>query len=123
MLDDTGNILYRVEDYTMPPRKSMSYAYCSDTRYDESLIPYVEGVDLLYHEATFGDEHSARASLTHHSTAAQAARIAAKAGVGRLLLGHYSTRYKDPGPLETEARSIFPASDLSYEGQIIDLES
>lgn len=122
VLDDAGQVLYSVEKHTLPPRRSRSYAYCSDTRYDESIVEYIRGVDLLYHEATFADELSDRASLTHHSTAAQAAAIARSAGVGRLLLGHYSTRYKDPAPLEQEARAVFKESYLSHEGQRINLE-
>jgi len=79
-------------------------------------------VDLLYHEATFADEMEDRAALTHHSTASQAATIAKKAGVGKLLLGHYSTRYKDPTPLEEEARKMFKETYLTHEGETISLK-
>src|SRR5690606_6986560 len=76
VLDGKGNILYRNEDLTFPPRKSRSYAYCSDTAYQEDLIDQIRGVDMLYHEATFGREELDKAAETQHSTAAQAAEIA-----------------------------------------------
>jgi len=119
VLNDDGSVKYQLEEYTLPPRKSRSYAYCSDTRFNEDIIPYIQGVDLLYHEATFADEMEDRATLTHHSTASQAATIANKAGAGKLLLGHYSTRYKDPTPLQDEARKIFKKTYLTHEGETI----
>lgn len=121
VLTEDGSIKYALEDYTLPPRPMRSYAYCSDTRYDEEIVSYIHGVDLLYHEATFADEMEGRAELTHHSTATQAAKIAKMAQVKKLLLGHYSTRYKDPTPLLHEAKTIFEESYLSYEGETIHL--
>jgi ribonuclease Z len=114
-----GSVKYQLEEYTLPPRKSRSYAYCSDTSYNEDIIPFVKDVDLLYHEATFADEMEDRAVRTHHSTATQAATIARKAAVKKLLLGHYSTRYKDPTLLLEEARRIFEETYLTHEGESI----
>jgi len=122
ILYDDGTIKYALDAYTFPPRPSRSYAYCSDTCYNEEIIPYVQGVDLLYHEATFADEMEDRAALTHHSTATQAATIAKKANVHKLLLGHYSTRYKDPSPLQEEARKLFDETYLTHEGETISLK-
>jgi ribonuclease Z len=102
---------------TLPPPAPRSYAYCSDTVYDESLIPYLQGVDLLYHESTFDDTMATLASEKYHSTARQAATMAAKAGVKKLLLGHYSARYSSPEPLLQEAREVFPNTLLSREGE------
>lgn len=97
-----------------PPQRS--YAYCSDTAYAPALVPHLQGVDLLYHEATFAEALAARAKETMHSTAKQAATIARDAGVKQLLLGHFSSRYKDPGLLLDEARTVFPHSLLAEEG-------
>lgn len=119
---EDGSIKYALEHYTFPPRPSRSYAYCSDTSYHEELIPYIQHVDLLYHEATFADDMEDRAVMTLHSTATQAATIAKKAGVQKLLLGHYSTRYKDPAPLLDEAKTIFTETYLTYEGETIILK-
>ena len=96
-----------------PPRK---YAYCSDTAYSERLIPWVEGVDLLYHEATFAHESVALAKQTTHSTARQAATIALRAGVKKLMIGHFSARYNDEKDLLAEACGVFPETILAYEG-------
>ena len=122
VLYEDGSIKFSLTDYTLPPRPSRSYAYCSDTRYNEEIIPYVKEVDLLYHEATFADEMEDRAALTHHSTATQAATIAKKANVQKLLLGHYSTRYKDPTPLQQEAQKLFTETYLTHEGETISLK-
>ncbi|MCB0769152.1 MAG: ribonuclease Z [Flavobacteriales bacterium] len=105
-------------ELTLDPESPRSYAYCSDTAYEPDLVPHLEGVDLLYHEATFTEAMAGRAKETYHSTAADAARIAAAAGVGRLLLGHFSSRYKSPDPLLTEALGIFPRTVLSHEGGV-----
>lgn len=115
--DDEGKLLYKNEYYTLAPRKSRSYAFCSDTKYEEKIIPLIEKVDLLYHEATFLEEQKERAAVTYHSTAWQAATIAKKARVKALLIGHYSIRYKDLQPLLDEACSLFPASRLAIEGE------
>ena len=95
-----------------PPRR---YAYCSDTLPLDSAAAQVAGVDLLFHEATFASDAEARARETFHSTAAQAARIALQAGVGQLLLGHFSARYDDETPILQEAAAIFPRVQLARE--------
>ena len=104
---------------TRPAEAPKQYAYCSDTAYHEKIIPLIEGVDLLFHEATFCEADRARAKETCHSSATQAATIAQKAGVGRLLLGHFSARYPDHSVLLEEAKTIFPNTALAFEGQII----
>ena len=95
------------EQLTLPPYKLRSYAYCSDTVYSEKYIQNISGVSLLFHETTFLDKDKKLAKLTHHSTALQAATIAKKAGVGKLLIGHFSARYKDVSVLVDEAKKIF----------------
>ena len=119
--DDNGKLLYKNSDLTLPPKISRSYAYCSDTKYDESIIPVIKGVDLLYHEATFSKEMEERAGKTFHSTAEQAAKIAKKSKTKKLLIGHYSVRYRELGPLLEEARRIFPETYLAIEGNFIDV--
>lgn len=106
---------------TRPGRKARSYAYCSDTAYAPQLVPLIQEVDLLYHEATFPRERLERAKQTAHSTAEQAALIAKAAAVGRLLIGHYSARYNDSTPLLLEAQEVFPSTIAANEGLILDL--
>ena len=101
-----------------PPRR---YAFCSDTEFLPSIVPLVEGVDCLYHEATFMAKDVARARQTFHSTAREAAEIARRAGVKRLVLGHYSARYDDLAPLLAEAVEVFPNTSLGQEGMRIAL--
>lgn len=98
---------------------SRSYAYCSDTRPCPQICGYLKDVDLLYHEATFAESEKERAKVTHHSTAKEAAEIAVTAGVKRLLLGHYSSRYDDEKQLLSEAREIFTATECANEGMVI----
>ena len=114
-----GELLYAADDYTEPGPAPRSYAYCSDTRYVEELIPQLEGVDLLYHEATFLDDNAQRAAEVYHSTARQAATMATKASVGRLLIGHFSSRYKQFDQFLAEARPIFPETYLAIEGETL----
>ncbi len=102
--------------------KSLSprtYAYCSDTIYDERLIELVKGANLLYHEATFLQEMETRAKETYHTTALQAGTIAKKAEVKQLMIGHYSARYKDLTPLLEEAKSAFENTILAVEGESV----
>jgi ribonuclease Z len=121
LLDAAGNILVRNIDVTSAPKHSRSYAFCSDTRYKEDIIPYVRQVDLLYHEATFLDNMRERAEYTFHSTAKQAAVFALKAEVKRLLIGHFSSRYKDLTPLLEEAKTVFDNTMLAIEGKTINI--
>jgi ribonuclease Z len=110
-----GTIIPNKELTTEPPLPR-SYAYCSDTAYAPELIEHIRGVDLLYHEATFTEELAARAKETMHSTAKQAATLARDAQVGRLLLGHFSSRYKSPTVLLNEALPVFENTLLASEG-------
>lgn len=103
---------------TRPAAPPKRYAYCSDTAYSPSIIPIIEGVDLLYHEATFAEYDAARAKETFHSTARQAAQIAKQAQVKQLMIGHYSARYDDLTELKQEAEAIFPGTILANEGLV-----
>ncbi len=115
VLED-GTVVPNAE-LTKPRPPSTSYAFCSDTAYHEPIIEQIKGVDMLYHEATFLEELAKRAKDTFHSTAKQAATIAAKAEVKQLVIGHYSARYKDIQPFYDEASSIFPNTILAEEGK------
>ena len=119
ILDATGQLLYAAADYTEPGPSPRSYAYCSDTRYVDALIPQLHGVNLLYHEATFLEDNAIRAAEVYHSTAQQAATIATSAQVGRLLIGHFSSRYKQFDQFLEESRAIFPDTYLAMEGETI----
>lgn len=98
------------------PVSEVRYAYCSDTAPSEHLPGLIRGVDLLYHEATFLEEHADKAALTAHSTARQAAAVAVQAGVKRLLLGHVSARYRDTDRILEEASRLFPDTQIAWEG-------
>ena len=100
------------EVLTTPPSKPVSYAFCSDTRYWEDVVSVIENVDVLYHEATFLHDLKEMADYTGHTTALEAARIARKANVGKLILGHFSNRYGDVTVFTDEAREIFPNTFL-----------
>lgn len=104
-------------EVTEPGKPALSYAYSADTRYSASLVPHFQGADLLYHDATYMDADQDKAYLRYHSTAVEAAQIAAQSGVKKLLLGHFSSRYKDLQPMLEEARQVFAATELSIEGQ------
>lgn len=106
---------------TRPSERPKKYAYCSDTAYHPDIIPLIEGVDLLYHEATFCENEAARSRGTYHSTAKQAARIAEAANVKKLVIGHFSARYEELGTLLDEARSIFPETLPANEGLVLSL--
>ncbi|MEM6261673.1 MAG: ribonuclease Z [Bacteroidota bacterium] len=110
------------EEVLHPPEAPLSYAYCSDTRYHMPLTSHIEGSNLLYHESTFMKNLQEKANETYHSTTIDAARIAEKAGVQQLILGHYSARYRDLQPLLEEAREVFPNTDLALEGRIFNLQ-
>lgn len=103
----------------VPPK---SYAFCSDTIFDESIAPIIENVDVLYHESTFLDSEEHLSEKTMHSTAKQAARIALKANVSTLILGHYSTRYDSIELFKTEAQTIFPNVLLADDGKSFTFE-
>ena len=100
------------ENLTKPAEPSVSYAFCSDTRYLESIIPIIKNVDVLYHEATFLHDLKKMADYTGHTTALEAAKIASKANVKKLILGHFSNRYHDLSVFLNEACEIFPETHL-----------
>lgn len=100
---------------TTPAEAPRRYAYCSDTICLPSIVGQIQGVDLLFHEATFAEDAAPRARETFHTTAAQAAQIARDAGVKKLLIGHFSARYDDEQVLLDEARALFPDTQLAKE--------
>ncbi|MCS6903937.1 MAG: ribonuclease Z [Bacteroidia bacterium] len=103
-----------------PP--SYSYAYCSDTAFSPEIVNFIKNVHVLYHEATFLEEHTQNAEATYHSTAAQAATIASLACVQKLIIGHFSARYPILSQHLIEAQNIFPHTELAKEGYLFDLE-
>jgi ribonuclease Z len=119
--DASGKTIANTE-LTENPLETKSYAYCSDTAYFENIIPIVSEVDLLYHEATFSHELYELAQISGHSTAIQAAEIAKAAKVKKLLLGHFSSRYKNPEILLNEAKNIFQNTELANDGDVFSIE-
>jgi len=115
VVDAQGNSIAN-QKLTHDPRPPKSYAFCSDTAYHPQMIDQIHQVDVLYHEATFLNDHQELAQKTLHSTAQQAAQIAKDAHVKHLILGHYSSRYKDLTQFQSEAAEIFPNVDLAYDG-------
>jgi ribonuclease Z len=107
---------------TRPAGTPRQYAYCSDTAYFEKIIPLIAGVNVLYHEATYTEADGDYAGKYFHSSARQAAIIAREAGVGQLVLGHFSARYPDETVLLTEAREIFPHTILADERMLINID-
>jgi ribonuclease Z len=116
-ISESGNIIANTE-LTTDPASPRTYAFCSDTIYDESIVPHIQGVNLLYHEATFLNDKLERAKETFHTTAMQAGVIAKKSEVKRLIIGHFSARYKNLYPLLEETRTVFPNSTLAIEGDV-----
>lgn len=116
LVTENGTVIPNAE-LTIDPPPARRYAYCSDTAYKPDLVPHLQGVDMLYHEATFTELLVARAKETMHSTARQAAMIARAANVGTLLLGHFSSRYKSEEDLLNEARAEFPNVLAAQEGK------
>lgn len=108
--------VYKNEDITEDPPVPATFAYCSDTRYHEPLIQSIRSADILYHEATFTDKMRHVAEEKYHSTAKQAALIAKKAEVGKLILGHFSARYRELDELLQEARTVFTNTELAIDG-------
>ena len=119
---ENGQLL-EVSKLTKVAKDPRSYAFVSDTRYSEKIVQQIHNVDLLYHEATYLDEMKARAKVTGHSTATEAAKIARMAGVKQLVIGHFSARYKDTNPLLQEAKSIFINTILAEDGLSIDVNN
>lgn len=105
-------------ELTLPPKKPLRFAFCSDTAYKPNIVPLLRNVDLLYHEATFLDDRKDLAKKTMHATTKQAATIAKDANVKRLILGHYSGRYKNISEFKEEAQSVFTNSHLAEPGKV-----
>lgn len=112
---DDGTVIEN-EKLSFDPIPSMSYAFCSDTVYNEAIIPIIKDVDVLYHESTFLESEAALAQKTLHSTAKEAATIALKANAKQLVLGHYSTRYDGIERFKEEAETVFPNVLLGNDG-------
>ncbi len=104
-------------ELTIPPFISRSYAYCSDTLFHTRLSERVKGIDLLYHEATFLEKDKNIAGLTFHSTASQAATIAKMAGVQKLIIGHFSSRYEETEAFVSEAKKVFENTEAAEDGK------
>ncbi len=119
-IDENGNIFLN-KDITTAPENPSSFAYMSDTAFLPERAADIRGVDVLYHEATFLEEDIEKAILRTHSTAAQAAEIAHQALVGKLIIGHFSTRYKDVDAFLTEAKQKFDNVVLAEDGMFIEI--
>jgi len=114
--------VYKNADITSNPKEPKSYAYCSDTLYNESYFAQISNADLLYHESTFLNNMLDRAQSTYHTTALQAGDVALKTHAKRLLIGHFSARYKTLNELLDEASSVFPNTELAVEGRTFIIE-
>lgn len=117
----TGEVVPNSE-LTLPPKKPLSYAFCSDTCYKPDIIPIIKNADLLYHEATFLAEKIDLAKKTKHTTTKEAAHIAKSASVNELIIGHYSGRYKDISVFKKEAQEIFKNTKLAEPGKVFKID-
>ena len=115
---ERDNGLLKNEDFTLNPPKQQSYAFCTDTKYIESLKDVINNVDILYHEATFAHDMLDRAKATYHTTGVQAATLAKNANVKKLILGHFSQRYGDTSEIEQEAKAIFENTTCVRDGDV-----
>ncbi|TAG55934.1 MAG: ribonuclease Z [Cytophagales bacterium] len=120
VLNEDGSIKYAYKNYTEEPQKSKIFAFCSDTIFDINIVQFIRNADVLYHEATFLNEHLQRAETTFHSTASQAATIAQLSESHLLLIGHFSARYNKIDAFESEAKEIFENTKLAFQGLEID---
>lgn len=118
--DDTKKVI-KNDLLTLTPDECYSYAYCSDTKFNERIVKQLKDIDVLYHEATFMDRDSKRAEATYHSTAKQAATIAKQANAKLLIIGHFSNRYKDLTLLLDEAKSVFNNTQLALEDAVFEM--
>lgn len=114
--------VYKNDTLTTDSQAPKSYAYCSDTLYNEQYFEQISNATLLYHESTFLNDMLDRAKETHHTTALQAGEIALKTHARKLLIGHFSARYKTLNELLDEARSVFPETELAIEGKTFAIE-
>lgn len=111
----------RNDEITTAADKGKKYAFCADTRYEEAIIPYIKGSDMIYHESTYLDNVRDKAFERFHCTTKQAAEIARKAQVKKLLLGHFSSKYNSLEQFEQEAKEIFPNTELAIEGNTYEI--
>jgi len=116
------NVTISNSELTLKGPKPRTYAYCSDTKYTETILPFIKGIDTVYIESTYTDKEEKLAAERFHCTARQAATLAKKAGVGRLLLGHFSSRYKKVDIYQKEAREVFSHSEIAEEGKTFQIE-
>lgn len=114
-VDENGAVV-KNELLTVDAPRGRVYAFCADTKYDESIIEHIRGADMIYHETTYLDNFADRATERFHSTTKQAGRIAQKASVKKLLIGHFSSKYDVLDDFLTETREVFPETDLALEG-------
>lgn len=119
---DNGQVVPN-DQLTFDPLAPMSYAFCSDTAFSEEVIPFVENVDVLYHEATFLQSEEQLALKTMHSTAIEAATVALRANVRQLILGHYSTRYENIQLFKEEAETVFSNVELADDGKTFEFHN
>jgi len=117
-----GKVHIKNEKLTFEPGKPITYAYCSDTIFDERVIKSVENADILYHESTFLHDKIQRAIDTMHTTSKQAGIVASRANVDKLIIGHFSARYDDLQPLLLEARTEFANTEIADEGRTFIME-
>jgi len=120
-VENNNGEMIKNDTVTKPPNKPKSYAFCSDTAYKEDIVSIIKGVDVLYHESTFLEKHKTLAPKTKHSTAKEAAKIAKLSNAGKLLLGHYSTRYDDLNEFKIEANEYFENIELTDDGKVFEL--
>jgi ribonuclease Z len=107
----------RNDEVTAAPERGKRYAFCADTKYDETLIEHVYGSDMIYHETTYLDNFREKAVERFHSTTKQAAEFARRSMVNKLLIGHFSSKYNDLSPFLSEAKEIFDQTELAIEGE------
>ena len=118
-----GSTIIENEKLTLPAKKPLSYAFCSDTAYKPGIVPFIQKVDLLYHEATFLEDKKHLAEKTKHATAKEAASIAQQAQVSKLIIGHFSSRYNNLTDFKEEAQTHFTDVVLAESGKIIEIKS
>ena len=118
---NTEGVVFKNSDIVLPADLLRSYAYCSDTVYDENIIPFIENATLLYHEATFMHDKADVAKQKFHTTAKEAATIAYKAKAKKLIIGHFSARYDDNLALLAEAREYFPNTIAAEDGLKVEI--
>ncbi len=119
---ENGTVL-KNETLTLNPPIPLSYAFCSDTAYFPAIIPLIKHVNCLYHESTFLSDRETLAETTKHSTASQAATIAQQADVKQLIIGHFSSRYKNKKAFKTEAKEHFENTLMAEEGKIFEINN